>query len=399
MRKRWIVVIISLCVLATAVIFYFQTANEDVNRYDIVAITKCRVVKEIKDEGVFSPITKVEVGSKIAGNVTEIFFTEGDLVKKGDILATVESVSARKKLEKSEAKLKTLCLQAVEAEVAMERTKITININLRHLDQNRKLDRGGIISKEDLWKAEDDCQISLNLLDEQMAKLKSIKAQIEEAQIDLDIAKIDFENSFVRSPIDGMVLAKYIEIGQTVSAGFSVFKAFDVCSPMSELEFFAKLSSIDVSAVRVGQKIKINVNTAAGIREFCSVVKEIRDNPVLENNVPIYNVICEISNRDLELKPGMTGKFFITVAEKDDVLAVPKDSLKKALVFSGKDGMVIILTGSEAIRCEIETGIYGDRLVEISGQGIKENDLIITGIKKDSGRKMKTAPWQSKSGR
>ena len=61
--------------------------------------------------------------------------------------------------------------------------------------------------------------------------------------------------------------------------------------------------------------------------------------------------------------------------------------------------MVIILTGSEAIRCEIETGIYGDRLVEISGQGIKENDLIITGIKKDSGRKMKTAPWQSKSGR
>lgn len=385
MRKRWITAIIVSLTLIAIVILYFKTADKDVNKYDVVAITKCRVVKEIKDEGVFNPVTKVEVGAKIAGNVTEIFVKEGDAVKKGDVLATVESVFSRKKLEKAEAKLKTLCLQAKGTEMA-------IATNLRHLKQNRKLDKEEIVAKEDLWKAEDDYEKSLN-------DLKSIKAQIEEAQIDLDIAKIDFENSNVRSPIDGIVLAKYIEIGQTVSAGFSVFKAFDVCSPISELEFFAKVNSIDISAVRVSQKIKINVNTAAGIREFYSIVGEKRDNPVLENNTPVYSVIAKIDNKDLELKPGMTGKYFVTVVEKDDVLAIPRDSLKKALAFSGENDSVMILIGNKVIYCKIETGIYGDKLVEISGQGMGENDLVITGIKKDGGNKAKAPPWQSKSGR
>ena len=386
MRKRLITAITVLFTLAAIVtLYYFKANDKNVNKYDIIAITKCRIVKEIKDEGVFNPVTKIEVGAKIAGNVTEIFVKEGDAVKKGDVLATVESVFSGKKLEKAKAKLKTLCLQAKGMEM-------TIATNLRHLEQNRKLDKEEIVAKEDLWKAEDDYEKSMN-------DLRSIKSQIEEAQVDLDIAKIEFENSFVKSPIDGMILAKYIEIGQTVSAGFSVFKAFDVCSPISELDFFAKVNSIDISAVHVGQKIKINVNTAAGIKEFHSIINEKRDNPVLENNVPIYNVICKVSNQDLGLKPGMTGKYFITVAEKNNVFAIPRDSLKKALAFSGEDNSVIILTGNKNIRYKIEIGVCGDKLIEISGQEIKENDLIITGIKKDSGNKEKAPPWQSKSGR
>ena len=387
MKKRWIGIIIGLfaVIAMVAIVFYCPVSNRNVNKYDVVMVIKGRVVKEIKDEGVFNPVTKVEVGSKISGNVMEIFVKEGDLVKRGDVLATVESVLAEKKLKKSEAKLETLCLQA-------KGTEMIIATNLRHLEQNRKLDKDGIIAKEDLWKAKDDYEKSLN-------DLRSIKTQIREAQIDLDIAKLDFENSFVRSPIDGMVLAKYVEIGQTVSAGFSVFKMFDVCSPINELEFFAKVNSIDISAVYTGQKIKININTAAGIKEFYSAVSEKRDNPVLENNAPIYNVIAKIDNKDLILKPGMTGKFFITIAEEDNVLAISRDSLKKALTFSGEDDSVMILTGSKNIRNKIKTGLFGDKLVEIYGQGIKENDLIITGIKKGGENKSKTPPWQSKTGR
>jgi len=174
---------------------------------------------------------------------------------------------------------------------------------------------------------------------------------------------------------------------------------FDVCSPINELEFFAKVNSIDISAVYTGQKIKININTAAGIKEFYSAVSEKRDNPVLENNAPIYNVIAKIDNKDLILKPGMTGKFFITIAEEDNVLAISRDSLKKALTFSGEDDSVMILTGSKNILNKIKTGLFGDKLVEIYGQGIKENDLIITGIKKGGENKSKTPPWQSKTGR
>lgn len=382
MKKRWIAVVIGLCFLTAGIIFYFKVVGEGSDNYNIIAVTKGRIAAEIKDEGIFNPVIKIEVGAKIAGNVTEIFVKEGDVVKSGVVLATVESISSRKKMEKSEARLTTLCLQA-------EGIKNIVATNLRHLKQNKKLDKDGIIAKEDLWKAEDDYEKSLN-------DLGLIAAQILEAQVDLEIAKIDFENSFIRSPINGIVLAKYVEIGQTVSAGFSVFKMFDICSSISELEFFAKVNSIDISAVQIGQKIKIKVNTAAGIREFCSIVSEKRDNPVFENNVPIYNVIAKIDNKDLILKPGMTGKFFVTVVEKNDILVIQRDALKKAFAFSGKNNSVMVLTEDRAVFREIETGISGDNSIEISGE-IRENDLIIIGAKKDSGSGIKTPPWQSKT--
>ncbi|OWK27277.1 MAG: hypothetical protein US76_02460 [Parcubacteria group bacterium GW2011_GWA2_38_13b] len=386
MKKKWIVMIIGLFVLSVAgFIFCFWVADDkDANKYNVVTVTKNNVVREIKDDGIFNPVIRVEVGSKISGNVTEIFVKEGDLVKKGDVLAIVESALAKKKLEKFEARLEMLCRQT-------EGIKITITANLRHLEQNRKLSKEGVVSKEDFWKAEDDYFKSLN-------DLELIISQMDEALADLGVSKIDLENSFVRSSIDGIVLAKYVEMGQTVSAGFSVHKMFDVCSPMSELNFFAKVNSIDFSAVRVGQKIKINVNTAAGIKGFYSIISEKHDNPILENSVPVYNAIAKISNQDLELKPGMTGKFFITVAEKNNVLTISADSLKKALIFSGENGNAMILTGDRVVRSEIETGLLGDKLVEISGK-IKEGDLIITGNKNfGGGNKAKTSPWQSKTG-
>lgn len=400
-KMRWIFVgagIFAFLAMGFSV-YYFVIRVNAFREYDTVTIARGDFSKEIREDGIFEPTIKVEVGSQIAGKVSEIFVDYDDPVKKDQELARIESDLSRKKLERVEAKLKSANADIVKKQTDIEIAHGKIKTTSRHLEQNRLLAKDGVIAMEDLWQAEDDYENALKGLEKEIAELNSLKLQIEEAQLDIELAKIEFENSFIRAPIDGVVLSKNIEIGQTVSgASFQVYPLFEICSPIEHLKFVAPISYVDVSSVRIGQEIIIKVNTTTGVEKFISRVREIRTNPTISGNIVTYDVIAVIDNVDKKLKPGIKGTCSIIFYRQKDVLIISQTALNKALAFSGKENQIAVLRNNKVYYCQIRIGMQNDAYVEIYGADLRDGDLAVIGLREENSENSdaKTSPLQMK---
>lgn len=379
-------VFISFCLIMGFLVQYFLLRGDRLE-YETVIIEKGSIVVETTDTGVFQPLKTVEVGSQIAGKVLKVYVGYGDCVKRGDVLAEIESERSKNEFEQSKIKLETIKNKIKEAEIAVRGTAITVKANRRHVEQNQKLVEEEIASKEDLLAANDAYESSLNLLEKQNAELKTFECQLREAELAREFARLNFENSYIRTPIDGIILEKAIEVGQTVSAGFQVQKLFTVCSPLEKLEFQAPIKEIALFDVNEGQEIKIIVGTTTGSKEFNSLIREIWKNPVKEGNIVAYLAIVEIDNQDLAIRPGMRGDFFIYTLKKKDILKISRADLSDALLYASNGqkgvepeenkeyGVFVLTPNTQKEERKIKTGVFDIDYAEING--VNEGERII----------------------
>jgi HlyD family secretion protein len=259
---------------------------------------------EVSATGTINPIELVEVGTQVSGIISEILVDFNDQVKKGEVLARLDKRILNSSFLESKANL-------IKAEVTLRQAEI-------ELERSKKLDAEGYIAKVELERAQND--------------FDNAKATYSIAKLQLDKNSVNLGYSTIFSPIDGIVISKNVDVGQTIAASFSTPVLFSIANDLKQMKIEASVDEADIGMVKPGQTVIFTVDAFPNDL-FEGTVKQIQLKPTVVQNVVTYNVIVIIKNPELKLMPGMTATLIIRTAEKPNSISVPNS----ALAFSFKE--------------------------------------------------------------
>lgn len=302
MMKKWLKIIGFLGVLVVALfgVRIFLT-NESQPKYRFVyeTVAKRDLRTSISATGTLEPVDQVEIGTQVSGDIAKIHVDFNNKVKKGQILA---------ELDKS--KLKATLAQA---EISLYAAENDYSYKKKVLERIQKLSENGSASAVELENAEYD--------------FRSAELSLKRAKNEVAVAKLNLSYCVIKSPIDGVVLERSVDVGQTVAASMSAPTLFILAKDLSRMRVMASVDEADIGSVQSGQSVEFYVD--AFIDEvFYGTVKEVRLNPVTTSNVVTYTVVIEAENPKHKLLPGMTATCTIVTQEKKGVLSISVKSLK-----------------------------------------------------------------------
>ncbi|ABI60233.1 efflux RND transporter periplasmic adaptor subunit [Nitrosomonas eutropha] len=353
-------IILFLIILLAATLYgYFSLRDESGNvRYKTHVVDHGDIARTISANGTLTPLELVEVGTQISGRVIQLFADFNDEVKTGQILAKLDPALLDAQLQQSEANLKS-------AQTALS---VAINKDRR----SRNLVERGFISRE--------------AMDESKELLDSARAQVvvSQAQIARDRTNLDY--SIIRSPVSGVVIARNVNIGQTVAANFQTPILFQIARDLKQMQIEISVVEADIGQIHDGQTMVFTVD-AFQDREFSAVVKQIRLNPTIQENVVTYSVIATVINEDGSLLPGMTANVRFIVNEKSGVLRVPNAALRykpsrkefaKPTDTQPGQRLLYRLENNRPVPVKVATGITDGSFTEILSGELNANDELIT---------------------
>lgn len=358
-RGRLLILMVSL-LSALIGFWYWQTKPDSKQeRYKTQAIDRGDIVQNISANGTLNPVVLVNVGTQVSGTVYRLYADFNDRVEEGQILAELDPALFQAQLRQS------------EANVVNGRTALKLAKN--KMTRNRALVEQGFIS--------------FDALDAVEQQLEAARAQlaVSEAQLARDRTNLNY--SVIRSPISGVVIARNVDIGQTVAASFQTPTLFQIAKDLRQMQIDTSVAEADIGQLHLGQVVNFTVD-AFQEREFTGTVKQVRLNPTIQQNVVSYNVIVAVSNDDGVLLPGMTANVRFTVNQKNDVLRVPNAALRYKPAETDSDSVtttvrqpgkhvVYRLEESKPIPISVKTGIADNNFTEILEEEIKEGDKLI----------------------
>ncbi len=300
MKKRLVlIVILAIVVIGVGGFFLFSSGSAaDVNfRFDKVSRGDIQVV--VTATGTLSADTTVQVGTQVSGTITKLYVDFNSKVKKNQIVALIDPTFLASAVEDAQANLQRAKAQTNQAKRAFERTKVLMAKSLA---------------------AQSDYDVAITTYESDAAAQK-------QAQSELDRAVINLKYATIRSPIDGVVISRSVDVGQTVAASFSAPVIFTIANDLSKMQVQADVDEADIGKVQLGQEVTFTVDAYAE-QTFHGTVSQIRLAPVTVQNVVNYVVIIDVPNADLKLMPGMTATVTILVAKREGVLKVPTIALR-----------------------------------------------------------------------
>jgi HlyD family secretion protein len=299
--KKYRLWILTLAVIAIVVAYLLLggMGKAEKTGYQFATLTRGNLESTISATGTMSPVTVVEVGTQVSGTIDTVMVDFNDLVRRGEILAVLDT--------------SLLTSSVLDAEAGVERAEAQLDQATSDYDRNKSLFDRKMISEADLLPF----SIAVKT---QNASLKSAKAALQRALKNLEYAVI-------RSPISGIVIARNIEEGQTVAASLSTPTLFQIAEDLSHMEIIAEVDETDVGQIQDGQQVRFEVQTYSN-KVFTGVVKQLRLDPSTVNNVVTYNVVIEAANDDGQLLPGMTATIDFVIEKKDSVLLVTNKALR-----------------------------------------------------------------------
>lgn len=297
--KKGIYIIGGILVIAAVGAFLLlrkdRTAQID---WETKNIDRGDIIIEVTASGTVEAVTKVEVGTQVSGKIDEIFVDYNSKVKKGQVIARLDTT--------------TLAAQAFDARANVNRMEIQLRQAERDFKRTKELFEQNVVAQIDYDNA-------LDAYETAQSNLMSAKAQLNRALINLNYATIT-------SPIDGVVISKSVEVGQTVAASFNSPTLFTIVNDLTKMEVQANVDEADIGQVKEGQDVTFTVD-AYPDETFTGTVRQIRMEPVVVSNVVNYIVIIDVPNPELKLMPGMTANLSIIVDKRENVLRVPSRAL------------------------------------------------------------------------
>ncbi len=303
--RRLVAFLLLPALIASAVLGWFAVGGdaeaeaELEQRYRLAPLTVGPIVQSVAATGTLNPVVLVNVGTQISGRIRNVFVDFNQTVQAGQLLAELDPSLIEAQLAQ---------LQANLAEVRTQHS-----IARRNLARGEDLAARGFISPA---QVEDD----RHAVELAQARMRAIEAQISREQTNLSLTAI-------RSPIDGVVIARSVDIGQTVAASFQTPTLFMIARDLRDMQIDTNVAEADVAHLKVGMNARFRVD-ALGEREFSARVRQIRLNPKIEQNVVTYNVVLATRNDDGRLLPGMTANVSIEVARREAVLRAPNLALR-----------------------------------------------------------------------
>lgn len=384
-KTKWL--FLSACIVIALLVAWYVVAgkNESVSNWKFGNVEKGELQIQVTATGTLEAVSTVQVGTQVSGTISVLNVDFNSKVKKGQVIAKLDTTLLRAALD--DALSNQNRVRALENQTAAE------------LKRMESLAQKELISKSEFEKVKADASVAL-------ANYKSSEAQVERAKINLRYATIT-------APIDGIVLSRAVDLGQTVAASFNTPTLFTIAGDLRQMQVKAAVDEADIGKIKVGQPTTFTVD-AYPDTQFIGEVLQIRLEPKIEQNVVTYNVLIGVPNPALKLMPGMTASLSIIVEEKKDVWIVPSsalrfippdellidESVKKHTVdMNGKRfkkntnrqenrGRIYILNGEKIQSIRVTTGLSDGSRTEISGK-ISDSLQVILGTDTEGDQKSK----------
>lgn len=315
---RWLLLLGVLAALAVGGYFYWQSRQQTQTgpQFQTEPLTQGHLRVTVSATGKLAPLNEVEVGSELSGTIETVLADYNDRVKKGQVLARLNIAKLNDQMAKSKAALAAAEAKVLQAAATVKEGRA----NLGRLRQVAKLSGGKVPAPTELETAE-------ATLERAIADEASARAAVEEARATLRSNETDLTKASIRSPIDGVVLARSVEPGQTVAASFQAPVLFKLAENLAQMELQVDVDEADVGQVEPEQKATFTVDAYAN-RRYPARIDLVRYGAETVNNVVTYKTILKVDNDDLSLRPGMTATAEIVTAERENVLLVPNAALR-----------------------------------------------------------------------
>lgn len=325
------------------------------------------IMESITASGTINPLSTVSVGSQASGRIAEIYVDYNSVVKKGQLLALIDQENAKATVQQREA-----ALEIAKAQVNVEENNI--KYYKKALNRISKLNASKYSTEKDLEAAERD-------YDNAVAQLTLEQAQVKQAQASLNSAQTELSYTEIKAPVDGIVISKAVEVGQTVAASFETPELFSVAEDLTKMQIEASVVEADIAKVKEGQKVRFTVDSYAD-DYFYGTVTQVRNEATTTSNVVTYTVVIGIDNTDMKLKPGMTANVEIITAEEKNVMLVPNQALRFYIDDSDnakryKDRGVWIIKNGHPERVTVKIGVSDDDNTQILESTLKIGDEVI----------------------
>jgi HlyD family secretion protein len=372
----WIALIVALLIVAFVV---RQCRDGSAENYQIAVVTRGPITQAVTATGTLNPVVNVQVGSQVSGNIAKLFADFNSQVKAGQVVAQIDPALFQATVTQAEGDL-------ASAQAALELAKLNAT-------RTQELFAKKTSSKADL--------------DQAVANLHQAEANVKIKQGALDKAKADLDHCTITSPIEGVVISRSVDVGQTVAASLQAPVIFQIANDLTKMQIDANVAEADVGVLEVGQDVDFTVD-AFPMRTFHGKVVQVRNAPITVQNVVTYDTVIGVNNPDLKLKPGMTANVSVIVAHKDNVLQIKNAALRyrpaeATPAMSGSrlgsggsttrepgraqrgaarergtsERTVYVLSGGRPQPVQIKTGISDGIVTEVI-DGLKEGDRVIT---------------------
>ena len=368
--------------LVIATLSWWLWPSEQPVQWQLHTLDRGDMVLSATATGNLQAKSEITVGAEISGLIREVLVEENDQVRKGDLLARFNTDELQVSLQQAKARLALASASVKEAEASLEEARLD-------LQRSKALLQNGSVSQAEFDRLSAAQQRA-------QAKLSYAHASVREAEAAVSQADTRLQKAEITSPINGVVLQRNIEPGNTVAASFQAPELFLLAEDLSQMELHVSLDEADVGQVKAGQTASFNVD-AWPSQSFNAEVLKVYLYPSIENNVVTYTTVLGVDNTDNLLKPGMTATATITTGRRDQVLRVPNMAFRFSPpseqqgggLFgqparnngkSGSSNTVWLLRDAQPQRVLIATGFSDGRFTEVLSDELKPGDQLITGI-------------------
>ncbi len=356
-----------MAVLAVIVFLLFRGGDQ--TAFKTEKLSKGNIRSACIATGTVNPLTTVLVGTQVSGRVKEIYADFNSQVKQGQLIALIDPAPFESQLEQARANL-------LSAQAALAQAQATLKESRRNLKRKRELYANKVIGKSELDAEETGRAVA-------KAQVGLSKAQVVQAEAAYNLAETNLQYTKIISPVDGIVISRNVDIGQTMAAMFQSPTLFSIAQDLSKMQINTNVDESDIGRIQSGQGAEFVVD-AYPETVFKGTVTQVRNAPVVVQNVVTYDVIITVANPELKLKPGMTANVSIITGIKDNVLRLPNAALRfkpKKIPegFTTRRGLQVWLpAGDEPRPVKVKTGITDGSYSELlKGELAEGRDVIV----------------------
>ena len=395
MSKRLLTLIVLAVALIGGGIWFYRARTADKDPTPMTsAVTRGDVVAKVDATGTLAAVTTVQVGSQVSGAIKALHADYNSEVKKGQVIAELDPSLFQTQVEQQRATL-------LKGQSDVDRSKIELDDATSKARRAQELSDQKLISRNDLETAQTTAK-------QAEAALKSSQAQLTQMRAALNQAQVNLDHTIIRAPIDGIVISRSVDVGQTVAASLSAPTIFVIAQDLAHMQVSASIDESDIGRVAAAQPVTFKVD-AYPTQTFNGTVSQVRLEPKTDQNVVSYTTMIDVPNPDLKLKPGMTANVTVQIAMNENVLRVPNAALRfrpatqqtaggsQGAGFDASQvrgtagrvggggaernfGRVFVLRTGQIVPVRVRTGVTDGAMTAVIDGDLQEGDQVITGM-------------------